>query len=110
MHPVGLFHKLLEGLHGLVHLSIVEVANVKVEVLEGLGAHACHLGKVGVGIAQHAPLGIGYANVVQRPAVYGAYEGQLIPRHVGHLVGVELRAYADICVHVAHELAVYLCH
>ncbi len=86
----------LRGLHALDERveapgepGIIEVADVEVEVLERLGAHAGLLGHAGVGQPEHAPLRLlDPAIEVDRLLVKGVVQIHLLAGNVGHLVDV----------------------
>ena len=110
-HLVRRLHALDQGVHGPVHLLVVQAAHVKVVVLEGLGGHARLLGHGGGGVAQHHPPGLRHPNAAVNllPHVLG-HHGLLVRRHVTELAAVAAGAHADIGLHLAHHGALVFGH
>ena len=109
MDPVCLFHALLERHHRAGHLAVVHRADVEVEVLERLGAHAGGLGHAGRRPAQDTPAGLAHAVIEDRPRGSGV-ERHPIAGHVGVLAGVTAAADGDVGLHLLHAIQLEVAH
>ena len=102
-HLVRPVHQLHEGRHRLAHLLIVETADVEVEILVCLGAHARELAHAFGRVAQDHPLGLFYPEfVVDGVGVILGIGLHRFAVRIRELVAVFAAANADICLHILH--------
>ena len=103
LHLVGGFHELLQRLHGVVHVGIVQIADVEVELLERFGRHIGELCHARIRPAQHDPACFVHARLDvhfapnRRFVDLHAVAGNI--RKLGHVV---VAARPDVALHVLH--------
>ena len=102
-------HPALQRHHRAGHLAVVQRADVEIQVLEGLGAHAGGLGHAGRRPAQHAPAGLAHA-IVEHRASDAGIERHPIAGHVGVLGGVAAAANGDVGLHLLHPEQLEVAH
>ncbi len=101
LHPVGFLHACLQRRHRARHLRVVHGADLEIEILERLGAHAGALGHARGGPAQHDPLGLA-DTVVQDRAQRARVKREHVGLHIGGLIDVGAPAQGDVSLHLFH--------
>ena len=101
LDAIGLVHQRLQRLHARLELAVVERADVEVEILERLRAHAGELRHRRRRPAQHDPFRFLHPLVLHR-AHFLRDQLHLLGRHIGQLGDVVAAAQADVGVHLFH--------
>ena len=97
-------HKLCQRSHGTRHFSIIQITNFKVQILEGLRAHARLLSHCGIGIPQHHPFRPGNAYLgMHTIAVYRLVYIHALSGHVGIFTRIVVSAKRYVSVHLFHS-------
>ena len=101
LHPIGFFHQRFERFHPGLQFSVIEGADLEIEILKRFRAHAGQLRHRRRGPAQHDPLRFLHALVLHR-AHFFRDQLHLFDRDVGQFADIVAPADRDIGIHLFH--------
>ena len=110
-HAVCFIHQFHQMLHGITHFAVIQIAYIKIEILEILQRGLGGLSHGICGVAQYHPFCMWHTNLMMhRVIIQTVLDIDFFCRHVILLCQVVLPTHADEGIHLLHQAAVHLCH
>ena len=106
---VRAIHEIHQGVHGMIHLAVIQCADVEIEVLKGFQAGVGQLCHRVVRVAENDPFCL-VDPVVKRRAGEPVVHVQLVGRHVGKLSRIAACSNRDVSLHTLHLLQTAFVH